>query len=206
MEGLPLRRLRRLPRERKAEVTRKTRETKVKIYLNLDRRDRVEVKIERRFFKHMLESFAFHAGFGFRVEAEEYEPPDDHHLVEDVALTLGEALLKALNVKAGIRRFGWAAVPMDEALILVALDLSGRGYFQSDLSFNHKQIGDLSAEMVNHFFQSLAFSGKFTLHLAALRGVNDHHKAEASFKAVGLALAQAVRKTGKETPSLKGVL
>lgn len=195
-----------MAKERKAEVERKTKETRVKVYLNLDRSDRLEVKVKRRFFRHMLESFAFHAGFGLIVEAEEYEPPDDHHLVEDTALTLGEALLKALNAKAGIGRFGWAAIPMDEALILASLDLSSRGYFQSNLSFTHRRIGDLSAEMVNHFFQSLAISGKFTLHLAALRGVNDHHKAEAAFKAVGLALAQAVRRAGKETPSLKGVL
>ncbi|HID18434.1 TPA: imidazoleglycerol-phosphate dehydratase [Candidatus Bathyarchaeota archaeon] len=158
------------------------------------------------YIRETLESFAFHAGFGFTVEAEEYEPLNDHHLVEDTAITLGEALLKALNTKAGIGRFGWAAIPMDEALILASLDLSGRGYFQSNLSFTHSRIGDLSAEMVNHFFQSLAISGKFTLHLAALRGVNDHHKAEAAFKAVGLALAQAVRRTGKEILSLKGVL
>jgi len=192
--------------ERKAQVERKTRETRVKVYLNLDRPERLEIKMERKFFRHMLESLAFHGGFGLKVEAEEYEPPDDHHLVEDVALTLGEALHKALAGKTGIARFGWAAAPMDDALILASLDLSGRPYFKSNLTFSHFKLGDLSAEMVNHFFHSLTSSGRFTLHLVALRGSNDHHKAEAAFKAVGLALAQAVRRVGGGTPSLKGVL
>lgn len=192
--------------ERKVRVERKTRETRVKIYLNLDRADRLEVKTGRSFLKHMLESLAFHAGFGLALEASEYEPPDDHHLVEDVALTLGEALFKALKGKAGIRRFGWAVVPMDETLILASLDLSGRVHFQSNLSFSHHMLGDLTAEMVNHFFASLASAGRFTLHLLTLRGENDHHKAEAAFKAVGLALAQAVEKNRRRLPSLKGVL
>ena len=201
-----MRRRGRLQKTREARVRRRTEETDVEVYLNLDRVETPKIQMKRRFFKHMLASLALHGKFELRVEAEEFEPPDDHHLVEDVALTFGEALLKALGDKRGIERFGWAAVPMDEALVLASIDLSGRPYYKSNLSFKHLSLGDMTAEMVNHFFHSLSHAGRFNLHLLVFRGSNDHHKAEASFKAVGLALAQAVRRIGDRIPSLKGVL
>ena len=200
-------RRKKLRETRRAVVERVTGETKVKVVLDLDdEKGRVKIGLDRKFFKHMLASMAFHGGFTLEIEGEEFEALDDHHLVEDVGLALGEALAKALGDKRGIARFGWAAVPMDEALILASVDLSGRPYFESNLTFKRLHLGDLSTEMINHFFYSFSHAGGFTLHLLALRGVNDHHKAEAAFKAVGLALAQACRKTGGEIPSLKGVL
>ena len=191
---------------RKAKIERKTRETRINVYLNLDKADSLKVEVNRSFIRHMLETFAFHAGFGLRIKAEEFSPPDDHHLVEDLGITLGQALDKALGSRTNIRRFGYAIIPMDDALVMTALDLSGRGVFESNLRFKRAFLGDLTSDLINHFMASLAYNGKFNLHILALRGEDDHHKAEAAFKALGLALSQAVGRVERKTPSLKGAL
>lgn len=195
---------------RQAKVERKTEETYVKVAVNLDKPGEAKLQVGKPFLEHMLNSMAFHGSFTLEIFAEEKGPVyDDHHLVEDLGLVLGQALDKALGDKKGINRFGSAVLPMDDALIMVSLDLSGRPYYHSNLKFRELKLGELSSEMVDHFFRSLAEGGRFNLHIVAIRGLNSHHKAEAAFKALGRALGEAVKlREAEETtpPSLKGVL
>ncbi|MGP3667552.1 MAG: imidazoleglycerol-phosphate dehydratase HisB [Candidatus Bathyarchaeota archaeon] len=193
---------------REAEVKRITKETSVTVKLNLDEAGEIKIKTENAFLNHLLTSFALHAMLKLEVYAETYEKSKNHHLIEDVALTLGQALSKALGEKVGINRFGYAIVPMDEVLVLVSLDLSGRPYFKSNLKLKPENIEGLSSSMVNHFLRSFSYEGKFNLHVMVLRGGDDHHKVEAVFKALGLSLKEAVkiREKGKyNVPSTKGI-
>ncbi|MEM2927232.1 MAG: imidazoleglycerol-phosphate dehydratase HisB [Candidatus Bathyarchaeia archaeon] len=194
---------------RKAIVERKTLETSVKVELSLEGQGDAQVSTGIAFLDHMLGALAKHSLFDLKVRAEGLRGPDDHHIVEDVAITLGKALSQCLGKKEGIRRFGAAVVPMDEALAEVALDLSGRGHLTFQGSFVHGRIGDMASDMIPHFLESLAFNGGLTIHVARLYGRIDHHKAEALFKALGLALAEAVlvepRLKGG-VPSQKGVI
>ncbi len=194
---------------RRAEVERKTNETVIKTELVLEGSGKCKVKTGRPFFDHLIRSFVFHSRFDLDLVGEEIVIVDDHHLVEDVGLVLGQALEKALGAKKGINRFGSAIVPMDDTLVMVAVDLSGRSHFDTNLEFKYHKVGDMSSEMINHFLESMAKAGHFNLHVFAFRGVNDHHKAEASFKAVGRSLAEAVRIVGSDrnvVPSLKGMI
>ena len=193
---------------REAEVKRLTKETNITVKLNLDESGEIKIKTGITFLNHLLTSFAFHGMLNLEVYAETIEKSKDHHLIEDVALTLGQALSKALGEKVGISRFGHAIVPMDEVLVLVSLDLSGRPYFKSNLKFKSENIEDFPSSMVNHFLRSLSYEGKFNLHVMVLRGGDDHHKAEAVFKALGLSLKKAVKieKNRKgDIPSTKGI-
>jgi imidazoleglycerol-phosphate dehydratase len=177
--------------------------------LNLDGSGNSKIKTGINFLDHLLSSFALHGLFDLNIKAEGNRHVDDHHLVEDIGITLGQALVKALGDKKGITRVGSVIVPMDDALILTSIDLSGRAYVDSDLEFERIKIGDLTSEMINHFLRSFATSGQFNLHIHALRGSNDHHKAEAVFKALGRALSQAVELNPRlkgRIPSEKGVL
>jgi imidazoleglycerol-phosphate dehydratase len=188
--------------QRRATVERETQETRVKVEVNIDGEGSHEIDTGIHFLNHLLSSLAFHGLMDLKVQATGDLKVDDHHLTEDVAITLGQALSSAMGEKPGVKRFGSAVIPMDDALIMASIDLSGRVHFESNLEFRRAKIGDLMAEMVNHFFKSFAEAGRFNLHIVTLRGFNDHHKAEGAFKAVGLALAQAM----EVNPRLKGKL
>lgn len=194
---------------RESVVERSTRETNVKVRLNLDGTGKHKVNARLNFLNHMLRSFALHGVFDLEVEAEGDVHVDDHHLVEDVGIAIGQSILQASSQSESTRRFASVIVPMDEVLVMMAVDLSGRFHFESNLTFKRVRLGDVSSEMIEHFLKSLAENGRFNLHLVIMKDGNDHHKCEAVFKALGLALAQAVelipRLSGKIT-SEKGVL
>lgn len=193
-----------LSRPRAATITRKTKETKVNITVDLDQPDHIHVETGIGFFDHMLEQLAKHGGFSLSVSVQGDLHIDEHHTVEDTAITLGEALRKALGDKLGIGRYGFL-LPMDETLVQVALDLSGRAYFVFHGTFTRERVGDLATELVPHFFHSLAESLKATLHID-VKGENTHHMVESIFKGVGRALRQAIVKIDMGLPSTKGVL
>ena len=194
---------------RTATVRRETRESRVEVALNLDGSGRGDVSTGIGFLDHMLDSLARHARFDLTVRAEGDLHVDQHHTAEDVGITLGQALDRALGERRGIRRFGDAVVPLDEALALVAVDLGGRGWASIDLPFQAPSIGGLSSEMIPHLLQSFAADGRFALHVRLLAGQNDHHRAEASFKALARALDEATRpdpRLGERIPSTKDVI
>ncbi len=192
---------------RTAKVLRETRETRINVELTLDGSGKASIATGIGFYDHLLTSLAHHALFDLSIEAEGDLHIDEHHTVEDIALTLGEALSRALGDRAGIERFGDASVPMDEALATCALDLSGRPYAVLDLPFRGEHMGALPTQLVEHALESFARTAGATLHLRA-SGRNDHHMAEASFKALARALRRAVsidpRRTG--VASTKGSL
>lgn len=190
---------------RGAVVERRTRETEVKVELSLEPGE-VKVETPVRFLNHMVETLIFYMGASGIVKAIDLRGFDDHHVVEDVAIVLGQALDKALGDRVGIARFGWSIVPMDDALTLASVDLGGRVYFVFDGSFSRDMIGDMSTEMVPHFIGSLASSLRATIHVKVMRGENNHHIAESIFKALGLALGQAMQVKGNQVMSLKGAL
>lgn len=191
---------------RTAKIVRKTKETKIVLELNLDGEGNAVIKTPLNFMNHMLENFAKHSLFDLRVVAEGDTHVDDHHLVEDLGICLGQAIDKALGEKKGIARMGCASVPMDDSLAHVALDLSGRPYAKLNLRFSEfraAKLGDVSKEAIPHFFESLAYNGRFNLHIN-VDGENDHHKVESCFKAVARALYEATRLTHSKVPSTKG--
>jgi imidazoleglycerol-phosphate dehydratase len=194
---------------REAIVSRRTNETDIVVKLNLDGRGRGEVGTGVGFLDHMLVLFAAHGLFDLEVQATGDLRVDAHHTVEDVAIVLGQALDQALGDRAGIRRMGHAYVPMDEALALVAIDLSGRAYSVIEATWHTAQIGELPTSLLPHFLESLAGHGRFNLHARVLYGRDDHHQAEALFKALARALDDATqfdeRRCGA-VPSTKGVL
>ena len=194
------------------KVSRKTKETAVDLRLNLDGSGEVDVKTECtalrkgiEFFDHLLSSFAKHGCFDLKIRA---RGDLEHHIAEDTMIALGEALDKALGAKTGIQRMGDAVVPMDDALVLAAVDLSGRAYAEIKAKFAKRKLADLSSDLIEHILQTFASNGRFNLHVQVLRGKNDHHKAEAIFKALGVALARAVGKAPRRrgVPSTKGVI
>ena len=195
--------------KRAASVDRKTRETRVAVELDLDGAGDYKVSTGIGMLDHMLEQLARHGHFDLTVDANGDIERDPHHLVEDVGLVLGQALNKALGERRGIRRFGHAIVPMDESLVLVALDLGGRPYAGIDLKFEREGIGQLPVENVAHFFEAFAQEGRLNLHVRELSGGNDHHRIEAAFKALARALSEAVRideRIAGQVPSTKEVI
>jgi len=195
------------PAARRAEVSRTTGETAVTVVLDLDGEGRGEIETGIGFLDHMLGALARHARFDLRLTCRGDLQIDDHHTAEDCALTFGQALDRALGERRGIARFGSAYAPLDEALARAVVDLSGRPCAVVELGLAREMLGDLACENVAHFFASLATTGRLALHLDVLRGANDHHRAEAAFKALALALRQAVRADGgSQVPSTKGVL
>ena len=193
---------------RRAQVTRTTRETDISLALDLDGRGAADIATGIGFLDHMLVLFAHHGGFDLSVRAGGDLHVDGHHTVEDIGLTLGQALREALGDKRGIRRYGSFLLPMDEALAMVALDLSGRPYFVHELQLAGVRIGEFDADLTPHFFRSLATESGMTLHVRLLAGSDAHHIVEAVFKAFARALAQACELHGRgdEVPSTKGAL
>jgi imidazoleglycerol-phosphate dehydratase len=191
--------------KRESKIQRKTSETKINLELNLDGSGQYQVETEIHFLNHMLESFARHSLFDLKIQAKGDIEVDDHHIIEDVGILLGEALKDALGEKRGIKRMAHALVPMDESLAMVAVDLSDRSYTVLDLNLKTLRVGDLRTENVGHFLESLAQSAKINLH-ARTEGENDHHQIEALFKALARALNDATRLVHDQLPSTKGVL
>ncbi len=192
---------------RVAKVERRTRETEIIVELKLEGNGIMEGHTNIPFFDHLLASMVKHSSFDLKLTVKEITHVDDHHIIEDVAIVFGQALDKALGDKKGIARFGYAMIPMDDSLSIVAVDLSGRPYLVFKADFSRDNIGGMSIENVRHFFQSLASSSHSTIHALVLYGLNDHHKAEALFKALGVALSRATSLSGKnQIPSIKGVL
>jgi len=191
---------------RKVEATRKTKEVDITLELDADGKGNADVETGIRFLDHILVTLAKHGLFDLNVKA---DGDLKHHLSEDVALVLGEALNKAMNKGKGIKRFGSAYVPMDEALARATVDLGGRAYSIRNLRLMQSQIEDLKAEDIEHFFDSLAQAAKANIHITVLYGSNEHHKIEAAVKALALALRQALTvepRIGDQVPSAKGVL
>jgi imidazoleglycerol-phosphate dehydratase len=194
---------------RKATITRKTRETSIELSLELDGTGSVQATTGVGFFDHMLDHLGKHSLSDITIKASGDTHVDDHHTVEDVGIALGAALRDALGDKAGIRRYGWAAVPMDEALAEVAIDLSGRSCLVFDATFAGAKIGAFDTQLVREFFEALCREGGVNLHVDVRRGSNDHHVAEAIFKAVAQALRQAKSidpDRAGQVPSTKGTL
>src|SRR6185369_3265705 len=193
---------------RTASVQRTTKETDVRVSLNLDGTGRAKVSIGLPFLEHMLELFAKHGLFDLEIKCKGDLEIDDHHSVEDIAITMGQALVQALGQKEGINRYGEAIVPMDEALCRSVIDLSGRFYLVYEVTTRRQKIGNFSVELAEHFWRSFAETAKFNLHIDCLRGRNTHHILEGTFKASARALRQAVERNTRITgvPSTKGSL
>jgi imidazoleglycerol-phosphate dehydratase len=193
---------------RNAEVSRKTNETDVSVSVGLDGTGAHEIATGVPFLDHLLTHVAVHGLLDLQVRAAGDLHVDEHHTVEDVAIVMGQALAQALGERAGIRRMGHAYVPMDEALAFVAVDLSGRPYAVIDARFDTPHIGALSTGLIGHFLESLAANARMNLHARVYYGRDDHHKAEALFKALGRALREAVELDPRRSgiPSTKGSL
>jgi len=196
------------PPTRSSKAHRRTKETDVQVTLALDGTGESRIDTGLPFLDHMLELFARHGLFDLEVTCRGDLEIDDHHSVEDIAITLGQALKEALGDKRGIQRFGEAIVPMDEALVRSVVDLSGRFYLVYEVQTHRQKIGNFSVELAEHFWRSLAEAAKFNLHIDCLRGRNTHHMLEGSFKATARALRQAVAHDPriKGVPSTKGSL
>jgi len=193
---------------RRAEVQRTTNETDISLSLAIDGAGKADVATGIGFLDHMLTLFAHHGGFDLTVRATGDLEVDGHHTVEDIGLALGQALREALGDKRGIRRYGSFLLPMDEALAMVVLDLSGRPYFAHDLQLAGVRIGEFDGDLTPHFLRSLATQCGMTLHVRLLAGSDAHHIVEAVFKAFARALAEACERHGRddEVPSTKGTL
>jgi imidazoleglycerol-phosphate dehydratase len=194
---------------RRTELSRKTSETDILIRLNLDGTGMTKIATGIGFFDHMLTAFGRHGLFDLEVEAQGDLYIDAHHTVEDVGIVLGQALANAVGDKRGMTRFGQASIPMDEALVDAAIDLSGRAYLGWQVRFERPMLGTMDTQLVEEFFRALTSNGLFTLHLRQLAGSNAHHVAEATFKAAARALRMAVAvdvRSAGQIPSTKGAL
>lgn len=197
-----------VPDQRIASLTRQTRETRIAISLDIDGAGDSRITTGVGFFDHMLTLFAKHGLFTLDVEAKGDLEIDCHHTVEDVGIALGQALAQSAGNKEGIRRFGQSYVPMDEALVLVVIDFSGRPYLAFEADLGQGRLGEMDIEMVEEFLRALSVNAGLTLHVRMMAGRNRHHIVEAIFKALGRALAQSLEKDArvKGVPSTKGSL
>lgn len=194
---------------RKAHFQRKTKETDIKIELNIDGKGKTEISTSIPFLNHLLNNFGKHGLFDLKIQAKGDIEIDQHHTVEDIGICLGEAFKKALGDKKGINRAGYFVFPLDEALSVVAVDISGRAFLNFDCKFKQQKIGDLESDLIKEFFWGFVRSLQATLHIRVLYGDNDHHKAESIFKAFGKAMKMACSKEKrilKELPSTKGLI
>ena len=194
--------------ERIASVIRKTKETDISVKLNIDGTGKADIETGIGFFDHMLEAFAKHGLFDLEVKVKGDLGVDGHHTVEDTGIVIGQALLQAIGDKKGIRRYGSEILPMDESLVLAAVDLCGRPYFVMDAAFTSPMVGDFDTQLVNEFFYAVSYSAMMNIHLRVLTGSNDHHKIEAMFKAFAKAVDTATMVDPRITDvlSTKGAL
>lgn len=194
--------------ERIASVIRKTKETDISVKLNIDGTGKADIETGIGFFDHMLEAFAKHGLFDLEVKVKGDLNVDGHHTVEDTGIVLGQALLQAIGDKKGIRRYGSEILPMDESLVLAAVDLCGRPYFVMDAAFTSPMVGDFDTQLVNEFFYAVSYSAMMNIHLRVMTGSNDHHKIEAMFKAFAKAVDTATMVDSRITDvlSTKGAL
>jgi len=188
--------------KRVAEVTRKTQETDIKVSLNLDGTGTSNITTGIGFFDHMLQGFTKHGFYDMDVTVKGDLNVDGHHTVEDTGIVLGQAISKALGDKKGIKRYGSMILPMDETLVMCAIDLCGRPYFVMDAEFDAPMVGDFDTQLVKEFFYAVSYSAAMNLHIKVLNGSNDHHKIEAIFKAFAKALDEA----SMIDPRIEGVL
>ena len=197
-----------MDKNRIAEEKRATKETDISLSLNIDGRGNYQVETGIGFFNHMLEGFARHGFFDLEVKAKGDVEVDSHHTIEDTGIVLGTAIKNALGDKKGIRRYGSCILPMDETLVLCALDLSGRPYFSFEVTFTADSVGGMDTEMVKEFFYALSYAAGMNLHMKILDGGNNHHMIEALFKAFAKALDKATVKDPRITDilSTKGSL
>jgi imidazoleglycerol-phosphate dehydratase len=194
---------------RRAVIDRRTRETRIKIRLDIDGRGKYRVSTGIRFLDHMLELVARHGGFDLHIDAKGDLDVDQHHTVEDLGIALGEAVSKALGTRRGINRAGYFLMPMDEALAVAALDLGGRAHSVVDLRLKVRRVGDLDAELVHEFFDGFAQGARANVHVKVLYGRSSHHHIEAVFKAFARALRVACardRRLARMLPSTKGLI
>lgn len=189
-----------------AEMTRRTDETDIDVVLDLDGSGTADIDTGLGFLDHMLSALSKHSGLNLSVRVSGDLDVDDHHTVEDCAIVLGRALDEALADRSGISRFGSAYAPLDESLSRAVIDLSGRPWPEIHIDFVRPMVGDIATENIIHFLRSLAVEARMALHVDSIRGDNDHHRAESAFKAVALALRQAVSPRGDGVPSTKGSL
>jgi imidazoleglycerol-phosphate dehydratase len=190
-----------------AKIDRNTKETAVKVSLDLDGSGKAEVSTGIAFLDHMLDAFTKHSRLNLTLSCKGDLEVDDHHTAEDCGIVLGQALDQALGNRVGIKRFGYAYAPLDESLARAVIDISGRPFADINLGLRREKLGELACENVGHVLSSLAFAANITLHVDLLKGENDHHRAEAAFKAAALALRDAVSSSGDDqVPSTKGVL
>ena len=192
--------------ERQASIRRETKETTIDLELAVDGSGTTQVSTGIPFFDHMLEQLGKHAGFDLRIDAKGDLEVDLHHTVEDVGIVLGQALTKALGEKRGVRRFANSLVPLDEALVQVALDLSGRPFLVYDVEPVAEWIGTFDPQLAEEFWKGFVDGARVTLHIRSVSGKNGHHVIEASFKGVARALRDAVKVEGDDVPSTKGTL
>ncbi len=195
--------------QRKSTIERKTKETDIKVNLNLDGKGESRISTSIPFLDHLLDNFSRHGLFDLKVKAKGDLEIDQHHTVEDIGICLGDAFKKALGEKKGINRAGYFVFPLDESLSVVSLDISGRAYLNFDCKFKRSKIGDLDSDLIEEFFWGFVRHLEATLHIKALCGKNDHHKAEAVFKAFGKAMKTACSKdkrVAKNLPSTKGLI
>ena len=193
--------------ERTCTITRKTNETDISVTLDLDGTGVAEINSGIGFLDHLLTTLSKHSRMDISLTCKGDLEIDDHHTAEDCAIALGEALDEALGERRGIARFGYAYAPLDEALARSVIDLSGRPHAEVTLRLRRNMLGELACENIGHFFESFAIAARMSLHVDVIKGRNDHHKAEAAFKAVARSLKDAVRLTESgQVPSTKGVL
>lgn len=190
---------------RKASLSRKTKETDIKIEFNLDGDGKADVNTSIGFLDHMMELFVFHGKFDLKIDARGDTHVDYHHLIEDLGIVLGKAIDQALSERKGIRRYGFASIPMDEALAQVSLDLGGRAFLVYNVAFEG-YIKDIDVGLFEEFFRAVVNNAKITLHINALYGKDLHHVVEAVFKAFAKSLNEASRMIGENVPSTKGLL
>ena len=191
--------------ERVSNISRNTSETEINIKMNLDGSGKYNISTGVNFFNHMLESFSKHSFIDLDIDAKGDIEIDDHHTIEDIGIVLGEAFNEAIGDKKGIKRMAHAIIPMDESVATVAIDISGRSYCNMDFEFKNDKIGDMTSDIVIHFFESFARYEKINIY-GTVEGFNDHHKAEELFKAFAKALKEACKIEHNQILSTKGVL
>ncbi len=183
------------------KTIRKTKETEIHVFINIDGSGNFKINLEQKFLKHMLETFSFYSCFDIEIEA---KGDLKHHIVEDIAIVLGNAFNNALGDKSGINRFGYSIIPMDDSLVLTSVDISGRGYFNTNYEIRNVMIEDISDELLIHFLRTFALNSRINLHVICLNYSDLHHLFEAIFKSLAISLKEACKIVDRKTPSIKG--